>query len=164
MKIINNKGKLFGVINIIDLAVVAILALIIVGGAQRLKSRPILTNTDSDAVITFEVSDIRLATVEGIKEGDPIYHYDKGGYIGVIENVTYEPYMEPVESDGEWKNMPVPEKYTATFTVNAKVKDNPDVVIAGDEQMRIGVEFRVKNRNIAFFARVMGIEVLEKVE
>lgn len=159
MKIINEKGKLFGIINIIDLSVLLILALLVVGGASRLKTRPIVATATTPATITFEVSDVRLATVEGIKEGDPIYHYDKGGYIGIIENVTYEPYKEPVEVDGKWVNMEVPEKYVATFKVDAEVKNNPDVIVAGDEQIRIGVEFRVKNKNIAFFARVMGIEL-----
>ncbi|TJX15194.1 DUF4330 domain-containing protein [Tissierella creatinini] len=159
MKIINEKGKLFGIINIIDLSVLLILALLIIGGASRLKSRPIVASETTPATIVFEVSDIRIETVEGIKEGDPIYHYDKGGYIGIIEDVEYSPYQEPVEVDGKWVNMDVPEKYDATFKVAADVKNNPDVIIAGDEQIRIGVEFRVKNKSIAFFARVMGVEL-----
>ncbi len=159
MKIINEKGKLFGIINIIDLSVLVILALIIVGGASRLKSRPIVASDTTPATITFEVSDIRMATVDGIKEGDPIYHYDKGGYIGTIEDVEYRPYQEPVEVDGKWVNMDVPGKYIATFKVGADVKNNPDVIVAGDEQIRIGVEFRVKNKSIAFFATVMGVEL-----
>lgn len=159
MKIVNDKGKLFGIINIIDLSVLLILVLLIIGGAQRLKNKPIIASETSIATITLEVSDVRFATVENIKEGDPIYHYDKGGYIGTIENVSYEPYQEPVEVDGKWVNMDVPEKYVAVFKVKAEVKDSPDVIIAGDEQIRIGVEFRVKNKSIAFFARVMGVEV-----
>lgn len=159
MKIVNEKGKLFGIINIIDLAVLLVLVLLVVGGAQRLKSKPIVASGTSNAILTFEVSDVRFATVENIIEGDPIYHYDKGGFIGNIEEVTYEPYKEPVEFEGKWVNMEVPEKYVATFKVNAEIKNNPDVIVAGDEQVRIGVEFRVKNKNIAFFARVMDIEV-----
>lgn len=150
MKIINEKGKLFGVINIIDLTVLLILALLVVGGAYRMKNKPIVVSETSKAIITFEVSDIRMATVENIIEGDPIYHYDKGGFIGNIGEVTYEPYMEPVEFNGQWVNAEVPEKYVATFKVEADVKDNPDVVVAGGEQIRIGVEFRVKNKRIAF--------------
>ena len=159
MKIVNEKGKLFGIINVIDLSVILILGLLLVGGAQRLKTRPIVVSDESPAIITFEVSDIRLATVENIVKGDPVYHYDKGGFIGNIEDVTYEPYKEPVEFNGQWVNAEVPDKYVATFKVKADVKDNPDVIIAGDEQIRIGVEFRVKNKKIALFARVMGIEV-----
>ncbi len=159
MKIVNEKGKLFGLINIIDLMVVLILALIVVGGASRLKTKPIIVNEDSKAVITFEVSDVRMATVENIIVGDPIYHYDKGGFIGNITDVKVEPYKEPVESNGQWVNAEIPEKYVATFTVDADVRDNPDVIIAGNEQTRIGVQFRVKNKRIAFFGTVMKIEV-----
>lgn len=159
MKIVNEKGKLFGLINIIDLAVILILGLIVVGGASRLKTKPIIVNEDSKAVITYEVSDIRMATVENIIVGDPIYHYDKGGFIGNITDVKVEPYKEPVESDGKWINAEIPEKYVATFTVDADVRDNPDVLVSGGEQTRIGVQFRVKNKRIAFFGTVMKIEV-----
>lgn len=159
MKIVNEKGKLFGLINIIDLAVILILGLIVVGGASRLKTKPIIVNEDSKAVITYEVSDIRMATVENIVVGDPIYHYDKGGFIGNITDVKVEPYKEPVESDGKWINAEIPEKYVATFTVDADVRDNPDVLVSGGEQTRIGVQFRVKNKRIAFFGTVMKIEV-----
>ncbi len=159
MKIVNEKGKLFGLINIIDLMVVLILALIVVGGASRLKTKPIVVNNDSKAVITFEVSDVRMATVENIIVGDPIYHYDKGGFIGNITDVKVEPYKEPVELDGKWINAEIPEKYVATFTVDAEVRDNPDVIVSGGEQTRIGVQFRVKNKRIAFFGTVMKIEL-----
>lgn len=159
MKIVNEKGKLFGLINIIDLVVVLILALIVVGGASRLKTKPIIVNEDSKAVITFEVSDVRMATIENIVVGDPIYHYDKGGFIGNITDVKVEPYKEPVESNGQWINAEIPEKYVATFTVDADVRDNPDVIVSGGEQTRIGIQFRVKNKRIAFFGTVMKIEV-----
>lgn len=159
MKIVNEKGKLFGIINVIDLAVLLILALVIIGGASRLKGKPIIVNEDSKAIITFEVSDVRMATVENIIVGDPIYHYDKGGYIGDIIDVKVEPYKEPVESNGQWINAEIPEKYVATFTVEADIRDNPDVIVAGGEQTRIGVQFRVKNKRIAFFGTVMKIEV-----
>ncbi|NLC03424.1 MAG: DUF4330 domain-containing protein [Tissierellia bacterium] len=159
MKIVNEKGKLFGLINIIDLMVVLILALIIVGGASRFRTKPIVVNDDSKAIITFAVSDIRMATVENIIVGDPIYHYDKGGYIGDILDLKVEPYKEPLESDGKWINAEIPEKYVATFTVEADVRDNPDFILVGGEQTRIGVEFRVKNKRIAFFATVMKMEV-----
>lgn len=159
MKIVNEKGKLFGLINIIDLMVILILALIVVGGASRLKTKPIVVNEDSKAVITFEVSDVRMATVENIVVGDPIYHYDKGEFIGNITDVKVEPYKEPVELDGKWVNAEIPEKYVATFTVDAEVRDNPEVIVSGGEQTRIGIQFRVKNKRIAFFGTVMKIEV-----
>lgn len=159
MKIINEKGKLFGIINIIDLTVLIVLALIIVGGAKRMKSKPIVSNESSKAIITYEVSDIRMVSVENIVVGDPIYHYDKGVYIGDIIEVEHKPFLEPVEGNGEWINAEVPEKYVAVFKVEADVRDNPDVIIAGGEQTRVGAQFRLKNKRIAFFGTVLEVDV-----
>lgn len=161
MKIIDEKGKLFGLINVIDLAVVLILVLLVVGGAKRFKSKPVVSSGEKEALITMEVSDVRMTTVENIKVGDVFYHYDKGGLIGEIVKVDHEPYREPVEKDGTWVNAEVPEKYTVTFVMEATVKDNPDNIIAGGEQMRIGNQHRVKSKDIACFGTIMAIEILD---
>lgn len=159
MKIINEKGKLFGIINIIDLSVILILALLIVGGTKRMKAKPITVPETSKAIVTFEVSNVRIPNVENIVAGDPIYHYDKGTYIGEIIEASHEPYMEPVESDGKWVNAEVPGKYKVTIKVEAQVRDNPDVLLVGGEQTRIGAQFRLKNKKVAVFGTVIDIEI-----
>jgi len=159
MKIINEKGKLFGIINIIDLSVLLILALLVVGGAKRIKAKPITVADTSNAGVTFEASNVRIPSVENIVVGDPVYHYDKGTYIGDIIEVSHEPYMEPVESGDKWVDAQVPGKYVVIFKVEADVKDNPDVIVVGGEQTRIGAQFRVKNKKVAVFATVLGIEI-----
>ncbi len=87
-----------------------------------MKSKPIIVNDETKAIITYEVSDIRMVSVENIVVGDSLYHYDKGGYIGEIIETNYEPYTEPVESDGKWVDAEVPNKYVVTFKVEADVK------------------------------------------
>ena len=161
MKIINEKGKLFGIINIIDLTVLLVVGLILVGGAKRMKSKPIIVNDETKAIITYEVSEIRMVSVENIVVGDPIYHYDRGGYIGEIIETSYEPYREPVEFNGQWVDAEVPNKYVVTFKVKANVKNNPDVIIVGGEHTRIGTQYRLKNKRIAFFGTVVEMEVLD---
>src|SRR5690554_1165418 len=99
MKIINEKGKLFGLINIIDLAVVMILGLLVVGGAMRMKSKPIVVSETSKAYITYEVQDIRMVSVDNIEVGDPLYHYDKGDFVGTIVEKEVKPFTEPLERD-----------------------------------------------------------------
>ncbi len=161
MKIINEKGKLFGLINIIDLVVVLILGLLIVGGVKRMQTKPIIASESSKALITFEIIDVRMPTVEGIVEGDPLWHYDKGEYLGIIAEKEVLPYTEPLESNGEWVNAEVPDKYSVIFKVEADVSNNQDVIVAGGEQTRIGIEYRLKNKKIAIMATVLGVEVLE---
>ena len=161
MKIINEKGKLFGLINIIDLAVVLILGLLVVGGIKRMQSKPIVVSEPSTAHITYEVSEVRMATVDNIVVGDPLYHYDKGDFVGTIVEKSYVPFTEALEKDGEWVNAEVPGKYNVTIIVEADVKDNPDVIVVGGEQTRVGLQYRMKNKKIAFFGTVLGMEVLD---
>lgn len=160
MKIINEKGKLFGIINIIDLSVLIILGLIIVGGLSRMRGRPNISPESTEAIITFEVEDVRMPSVENVLVGDPIYHYDKGDYLGEIIEVSHEPFREPVESgDGRWINAEVPEKYVIHFKIKADVKDSPDVVLVGGEQTRIGSQFRLKNKRVGFFGTALEIDI-----
>lgn len=161
MKLMDEKGKLFGLINIIDLMAVVVLALLIFGGVKRLKSQPIIADKTSEAIITYEVEDVRMATVENVVVGDPIYHYDKNEYIGEIVEVEHREYTEPVEFNGEWVSSAVPNKYVVSFKVKADVKNNPEVVLAGGEQTRVGTQYRMKNKRIGFFGTAMEVEVQE---
>lgn len=161
MKIINEKGKLFGIINIIDLVVIVVLALLITGGVKRVKkTRPDMVSETKAATVTIEVSEVRKPTVDGLVVGDPIYHYDKGNYFGKIADVKVEPFKEPVESgDGKWIDAEVPGRYVATVTVEAEAVETPDVIIIGGEQTRIGHQFRLKNKKVAVFGTILGVEV-----
>lgn len=161
MKIINEKGKLFGLINIIDLAVILVLALLVVGGASRMKNKPIITNDPKKARITYEIQDVRTPTVENAIVGDFMQHYDRGGVIGEIVEVSHKPHMEPLEGETEWINAEVPGKYDLFVTVESDISDNAEYIVAGGEQTRIGGEYRLKNKNVAFFGVVVEIEILD---
>lgn len=160
MKIIDNKGKIFGIINIIDLLAILLVALLVYGGVTRLKQSPAAEAETKKAIVTLEISNVRMATVDGIEVGDPLYHYDKGTLFGTIVDKKVEPYKEPVESgDGRWVLAEVPEKYVVTMTVEADAKDSLDVVIIGGEHTRIGAQFRLKNKKIAVTSTVLGVEI-----
>lgn len=161
MKLIDEKGKIFGLVNIIDLAVVLILVAIIGGGAVRMRSKPVVTNKASKGIITYEIPEVRMATIENLIEGDELFHYDRGGFVGEIIDVSYDPYTEPLEKDGEWINAPIPGKYNALIKVEAEVNDNPDVITVGGEQTRVGTQYRLKNKRLAFFGTTMNIELDE---
>lgn len=159
MKIINEKGKLFGIINVIDLSVLLIVGLVLFGGISRMKSQPIIGNDGIVGTITFEVSNVRMVSIENIVVGDSIFHYDKGAYIGEIVEVSHEPYKEPVEFEGEWVDSEVPEKYVAKVKVKSEMNESRDAMIAGGEQIRVGAQYRLKNKKATYFGTVLGVEV-----
>ena len=45
------------------------------------------------------------------------------------------------------------------MTIDADVKDTQDFYQVGTEQIRIGAEMRIKNKNITTFMTILGVEV-----
>jgi|SRR5690554_2128119 len=162
MKVIDKKGRLFGIINVIDLMVLLVLVFLILGGVYRMMSKPGRLKETTKAYITYEVPNIKMTTISNLKKGDLLYTYDKDELLGTIVESTYEPYSELLEREGEWVNAVVPEKYTLTLVVKADVVDNPDSIIGGGEEIRADVQYRLKNKKIAFFATVTEVELLEQ--
>lgn len=159
MKIIDEKGKLFGFINVIDLLVIVVLAMVVVVGAKRLSSRPTVSDSSTKGTITYEVQDVRDVTVENIVVGDPIYHYDKGTYIGKIVDVKVEPFKDFLDYEGEWVYAEREDRYVVTMQVEADIKESAEFYTAGGEQTRVGAQQRLKNKRAAYFGICVGIDV-----
>lgn len=161
MKIIDKKGKLFGFINIIDLLVLLVVLAILVFGAKRIGSGKVSQTATKEAFVTYEISEIRQLSVDQIKVGDPIYHYDKGTYIGVIEEVNVEPYRDVIDYNGRWVEADVPRKFVAAVKVKANIEETDQYYVAGGEQTRVGIQYRLKNKNFAAFGTVTNVEIAE---
>ncbi|KGG80517.1 hypothetical protein Y919_05630 [Caloranaerobacter azorensis H53214] len=161
MKIIDNKGRIFGLINIIDLTVLLIFVLLIVGGGYKLsKSKPNVVAEGQKVLVKLEISNVRKPTVDGIEEGAILYHYDRGQVFGKIVEKKVKNFKEAVTtSDGKIVMADVPGKYVIDLTVEADAVITDQVIIVGGEHTRIGTQFRLKNKNVAVFATVLGIEI-----
>ena len=94
---IDKKGKLFGKINIIDLLFLIILVVAVVGGISRFKDSAISVESTSKGRMTFLVDEVRMPTAENITEGQELYSYDKGTYMGKIAGKTVKPFEDAVE-------------------------------------------------------------------
>ena len=83
MKIIDKKGRLFGLINIVDLLIIILLLALVAVGVKRFGNKAAVGEaTTKKGVITAEIKDVRDVTAKNVKVGDPIYDYDKGTLIG----------------------------------------------------------------------------------
>ncbi|HLR34478.1 MAG TPA: DUF4330 family protein [Tissierellales bacterium] len=159
MKIINEKGKLFGVINIIDLIVIIILVLIVGGGVKRAKAKPEVVGEKGKALITIEISDVKKPIADGFDTGQNLYFQDKDSLIGEIIDIDVKPYTKNILSGGKWHSKEVPDKYVATLTVMADVTETSEVIIVGGEEVRIGVKYKVKAKKTTASGTVFGVEV-----
>ncbi|WP_066495994.1 DUF4330 domain-containing protein [Abyssisolibacter fermentans] len=161
MKIIDNKGKLFGLINVIDLLVLLIIVLAVGGVGYKLKNRPTSLGGSNTQKVTLsvEVSGVRQATVDGMQEEDKLFHYDRGNYFGQIKKIEVLPYKEAVAtSEGKVVLADVPEKFNVFLEVESDAAISDSLVVVGGEHTRIGSQFRLKNKKIAVFGTVLKID------
>ncbi|MDD7352213.1 DUF4330 domain-containing protein [Peptoniphilus sp. AGMB00490] len=160
MKIIDKKGRLFGLINIVDLLVIILILALVAVGVKRFGTKAAVGEASTKkGVITAEVKDVRDVTANNIKVGDKIFDYDKGTYLGKIVAAEVEPYKDKTEYQGKFYNSEVPGKYRVIMTIDADVKETEDFYQVGTEQIRIGAEMRIKNKNITTFMTILGIEL-----
>lgn len=161
MKIIDKKGKLFGLINIIDLIFILIVIVAIVGGAKKLGGTRIVNEGTKKGQVTYMVYNVRKVTADNIRIGDQLRHYDKGTYIGEIVDKKVEAATQKTDWQGKWTNAELPDRYTVFITVDCEIGENDQTYTVGGEQTKIGGEYRMKTKTSAFFGTCMGISLIE---
>lgn len=162
MKIIDEKGKLFGLINIIDLLIIVVLVFAIVFAAKRYFIKPDESKMMRHATLTFEIKDVRDITLKALHEGDDLYWTDRSTPIGKITKLESMPHDEALAHEGEWVFRPVPGKYDVAITVDATVKDDANAYWATGEQVRAGVKYSIKTKYISMESFLIGLDVDEK--
>lgn len=161
MKIIDEKGKLFGLINIIDLLVLLAIVAIIVVGASRMSGPQVTSRQTQSGEVVYEIANIRQVAVDSINEGDNLYHYDKGDLIGEIVDKRVEPYEEMLEHEGIWHSVEMPDRYSVYITVRGQIEETQDYYDIGNMQTRVGGQYRLKNKNFTAFGTCFGVSVDE---
>lgn len=128
--IIDEKGKLFGKVSIIDIAVILVIVVSIIGGIVVYKnieqgkiapSESALINHSSalgDACVEFELSNVREITKNFLSVGDRVYSAETDKFLGEITKIDSTPYKDTITgTDGTMVFAPVPERYTLTLSV-----------------------------------------------
>ncbi len=127
-KIIDEKGRIFGKVSIIDI-IVLLLAIVVVCGvfvkhAESSHTQSILTDTDK---ITYQikVKSVRSGTVDSFREGDKIFDDEKDVEIGTIKKVEVtDSTTSNTNSEGIYVESKIPEKYDVTLTVEAEAQES----------------------------------------
>ena len=124
-KLIDNKGRLFGVISVID--IVVILAILILAIAFYMKffvleSTSSVTNPDQPITYEVTVNAVRDYTVNGLKEGDTLYDGDGTmAAIGTIRDIRVSDAVVVTEKmDGTYVEASKEGYYDVVFTVDAQ--------------------------------------------
>ena len=105
-KIVDEKGRLFGKVSLIDIFVVLFALLMVLAVYLRFFSNEttsLRAGNDSFAY-TVKVEGVRQWTVDGFHVGDKMWDTDHDTYIGTITDIRYEPAVKEFEmADGTLK-------------------------------------------------------------
>ena len=119
----DEKGKLFGKVSIIDVLVVVVILAGIVGAVfafGKINSGAVLTenkgivrhdSTLDTLEVTMRLREVRSMTKDAIHIGDEVFAKDTGKYLGTVVSVTSEPAKKIISGfDGRSALATVPEK------------------------------------------------------
>lgn len=161
MRLIDEKGRLFGKINVFDLLVIVLLVALIggVGYKYAIVDNTIIVN-DSEIGVKLWVEDVRQVTVDVINVGDIIREYDSNQIFGEVVDKQVTQHYEPVETaDGRIVNAPVEGKYDVYLTLKSRGIVTDNAISIGSKEVRMGGTIITKHQLYAVSTKVVEINL-----
>ncbi len=149
MAIVDQKGRLFGKVNLLDLVVVlAILAVAGRFGYQHYMGKQAApTGEDKQVAVTMKFAAVQQPTVDNVPVGTAIYDSKSGGYLGKVVDVWSQPATVFTTSvDGRMFEAPSKDRVDFFMVVAGRGRVSPNAVTLGDFEMKIGRTNYVKSR------------------
>ena len=163
MKLVNEKGKLFGIINVIDLAILLVLAIVAVAAVYKFAAPAAgeVISPKSDMTVTMRVRgamDYLEAEVLKLEPGERLIM--GSDYVDAeVVSVESIPYLAAATSDaGQFVTANDPQKHDLLITIRSKQSKNDPILKIGTQEIRIGRGFIFKTQTIEVNA------IIEKVE
>lgn len=125
MKLVDNNGRLFGKISVID--VVVILVVIAMGAALYVKNNTLVHTSTNVTLNTItyqvQVNGVPQYVADAIQTEDPLYEQDRstGGSLGTIVSIETAPGTKIAElTDGSVELVPVEDGVNLLLTVKGE--------------------------------------------
>ncbi|MBE0450633.1 MAG: DUF4330 family protein [Clostridia bacterium] len=137
-------------------------ALVILGIKVSNFDKPVAqqaSTTLKPAMVTIQVDNVRIMTVEGFKVGDMVLSDETNSIIGPIEEIEIEPFKDVVEkSNGEVVLAEVPGKYTVFITVSALMSERETGYFSeGITEIKVNSELKIYTKTVAPLGKVKEI-------
>ena len=167
MKLVNEKGKLFGVINVVDLLILLVVVLIIGGVGWKLLGTQVQNSIAPQVDLVAEVVIVGTPPriVEEILRQDMIGTPLVGGneYLPAeITDVQLEPYiMQAIRDDGIIVDATDPSKQDVVFTIKMKVAKGTASPKIGSQELRAGKTFIMKTQTFECAGTIRYVEISE---
>lgn len=163
MKIINEKGKLFGIINVVDLLVIIIVVGVVAGVVWKLGGSKVKEALSENMEITYTVlvSDVDESFYEETLKNIPSQLMTSGELLNgqVVSVEKSQSMVAGVNSQGETVYSPDEGKIDMLFTVTSIVSKSAVDMKVGTQEIRTGKDIILKTRYFEYIGTVMSCDV-----
>jgi hypothetical protein len=160
---LDERGRLFGRVNIVDLMVLALV--LIVAARLGLKSRVLRAvnpSTVKPVEVVLVVEDVRQATADAMQEGETVLNTKSNAVLGKLVKKEVRPAQKEVQTaDGRLVLAESPFKKDVYLTVRGEGQVTSNVIILGGAEMRVGASVAVKGLKFSVNSTVLGVKVGE---
>lgn len=175
MKVIDEKGRLFGKINVIDLLI--ILAVVLVAAAFCWKivgarapgdvaTQDDLIRADQEVTVRYDVvvSDINESYIEALERYAPGASLVRdnnviNGKIVEFRKEAIAPNADDPDSSAEGEGK---DRYDVIFTIEYTGKMNTNALIEGKQVLRVGTQYTVRTLYIEIIGYITDVEIIEQ--
>lgn len=161
MNLIDKKGRIFGLINIIDLLIILLILAVVGRFALKVQQQPAGVESKNIEVVLL-VKEVRDATANVIKEGDIVRETKTNMVLGKVTKVEILPSDTLVNTaDGRVVNYPNPILKDVYVTLVGSGTAGENATVIGNSEIRVGTILNAKTNVYSVISTVMGIQVLE---
>ena len=165
MKIVNEKGKLFGIINVVDLLILLVIVAVAGGVFWQLLGTQVANKVAPQVDLITEVVVIGMPPriLTEVERQDLIGEQIVAGneYLSAtIEDVKIEDYITQVTTDdGRIVDATDPSKKDVVFTIKTKVAADTASPKIGSQEIRAGKTYIVKTQTFECSGTIRYVEI-----
>ncbi|MCL6611467.1 MAG: DUF4330 domain-containing protein [Peptococcaceae bacterium] len=160
MKVMDEKGRVFGLINIVDLIILLVVVLAAAGAAYKFTHKSL---QGKSVTVEFQVMipHLRPELAQAIKVGDRMVQ--GSSYTGVtVKDVQIKPgYSVNVDARGQRVESYDPFLKDVYVTNTGTTVLSSASITMGGQEVRVGKDYYVKSRDYEFKGTVVKVEVKE---
>lgn len=166
MKIIDQKGKLFGKINLVDLAVLLLLLCAVLLTAYKLTSGKTSSNDSSEVTVryTLYIRGLREVSVNAVMaETEEINDAEYGGSVGhIVGDVIKQKAVENVVlEDGTYATATYDDRYDLYVTLETEATETETSLRTHDNRdLYFGGTIGIDNGHVQTFGEIVELEII----
>lgn len=161
MKIIDEKGKFLGLVNIVDLLVIAAVLLIVGGAVYKIKGQDNVQNAPKTVKVTVLAPALRPEMLANVKVGDKLVSGSSFTNVTVKDFKVQPAFMVNADSNGQRVEAIDPYLKDVIFTVEGTTVISAGTINLGGQDIRSAKEYYVKTLLYEFKGTILNVEILE---